>query len=138
MKNTKIILIAALAGVAITLSSSAAQEQVKGGERLQQINGSAFVPTAAASKAMACATCQDKLTTTPDVASPAAGARALVAAGVPAKAAVTHQCAACATTVTVANLGKHSPADAVTHSCASCNTEAPAAVGMEQMPGMGH
>jgi hypothetical protein len=89
-------------------------------------------------KPMSCPMCHDASANVADVTSSGAGARALVAHGVPTKAVKSHLCPECVTTITVANLGKQSPPDAVAHQCASCNSEAPAADTMEQMPGMAH
>jgi hypothetical protein len=138
MKTTKNVLIAALAGIAVSMAASSVPAQVKGGERLQQSNGRSIAATIAASdaKPMSCPKCQDASAKVPDVTSSGAGARALVAHGVPAKAVVSHLCADCVTTTTVAGLGKHSPPATVAHKCAMCNAGKPSAKGMEGMPGM--
>jgi hypothetical protein len=131
MKIANKTLVAALATVVLSLFAGSAQAQVKGGERLQQLNGSSFTATVTPIeyKPMLCGQCKDVFTNVPDVT--AKGAEALMALGVPTKTVVTHLCADCKTTIKVVSLGRHSPADTVTHNCASCDTGKLAASGTE-------
>ena len=64
MKNINNILIAAVAGIALSLSTGPAQAEVKGGERMLQRND-AITATVTPSdyKPMSCAKCQDLFTT---------------------------------------------------------------------------
>jgi hypothetical protein len=128
MKKTNHILIAALAGIALSWFAGSTQAQVKGGERLLQRNGSSIAATATPSdsKPMSCAKCKDVLTNVPDTTSK--GAARLVANGVPAKTVVLHLCEGCATTTATVGTGRQAKY-VVTHQCASCGSEMPACCG---------
>jgi hypothetical protein len=121
MKRTNNILIAALAGIALSLFAGSTQAQVKGGEQMMQLNGSAITATAMPGnfKPMSCAKCQDVATNARDIT--AKGASALAAHGVPAKTTVTHLCDGCVTTTTTVGVGKHAK-DVVTHTCSNGGT----------------
>lgn len=78
MKNTNKILLATLAGIAISLITVSAQTQLKGGERMLQLNGTITAAVAPGDyKPMSCAKCKDVSMNVPGTT--AKGASALVA-----------------------------------------------------------
>jgi hypothetical protein len=121
MKITNNILVAALAGIALTVFTVLARAEVKGGEKLLQLNGSSAAATVSSSdyKPMSCAKCVDTTANVRDTT--AKGASTLVTDGAPAKACVSHGCNSCATTTTTVGAGKHATA-AITHTCGSCGS----------------
>jgi hypothetical protein len=122
MKRTNNILIAALAGITLSLITVSAQSQVKGGERLLQLNGSSATATVTPSdfKPMSCSKCRDISTNVRDFT--AKGASALVAHEMPTKTVAQHLCEGCVTTTATVGVGKHAK-DVVTHKCAGCGSE---------------
>jgi hypothetical protein len=112
--NTKNILIAAFAGVALTITASFAQAESKGATKLIQLNQTAVAtaPAAVDYKAMSCGKCQDSSVAAVDRS--AKGATLL--AGAATKTVTTHACPTCADKLT-AGAGKHDPA-VTTHTCA--------------------
>ena len=83
MKTT--YMIAILAGLAVSALAVSAQTQVKGGERMLQLDGnsSTAIVTPSNAKPMSCAKCEDVLMTVPDSA--AKGGSRLLAQGVTTK-----------------------------------------------------
>ncbi len=101
--KTSHILIATLTA-ALTLTAAIARAEVKGGEKLIQLSGSAITATSAPSVAapMSCPKCQDVSTTVRDSAAKGAS----VLAGTATKTLVSHGCAGCVTTITQIGVGK--------------------------------
>jgi len=120
MKTTNMIAI--LAGLAVSVISSAAQTQVKGGQLMLQRSGGLTIATATSSdsKPMSCAKCQDVFITVPDRA--AKGGSRLTSQGVPTKTEVSHLCGGCNTTTVKVGLGKQAK-EVAAHTCASCGSE---------------
>ncbi len=128
MKRSNHILIAALAGIALSLITVSAQTQVKGGEKLLQLNGSAFttIVSPGAYKPMSCPKCQDISSNVRDLT--AKGASTLMANGAPVKTVVSHGCRSCKTTTATVGVGKHTTT-AASHTCASCGSVSMACCG---------
>ena len=121
MKNINTFLIVALSGIALSLFTGSTKAEVKGGERMLQLNGSITAPAAPGDyKPMSCAKCQDVPTTVRDFT--AKGATALVAGGAPTKTVAAHLCEGCVTTKANIGVGKHTK-DVVTHKCTSGGAE---------------
>jgi hypothetical protein len=118
MKNSKNILVAALAGIALSLFAGSVQAQVKGAESLIQHNdnSSSTITAPSSSTAMACPKCRDISTVTADTASQGLGARTLVAHAAATKTVVSHSCEGCGSTPATAGLGKHAE-NVTTHQC---------------------
>lgn len=127
MKRTNNILIAALAGIALSLFAGSAQAQYKptGDDGIaaspklrQQLDeykrNHSPAPTPAAIAQMPCAKCTDKVTTRVDYS--ARGANK------PTIRVVTHQCEGCGTDWAVVGHGKAKQSVA-THKCSSCGAE---------------
>jgi nitrogenase molybdenum-iron protein alpha/beta subunit len=115
MKNTNKLLITTLAGIALSLITVSAQTQVKGGERMLQLNSATTAAvTPGGYKPMSCAKCKDVSINAPDTT--AKGASALMAHGVPTKTVVSHGCEGCASATATTGAGKHATTVA-THKC---------------------
>jgi hypothetical protein len=118
MKNTKNILVAAIAGIALSLFAGSASAQNKGAENLIQHNdsSSSVIVAANSSSMMACPKCKDVTMTVPATTEQGLGARTLVAHGAATTTVASHSCDGCGSTPATAGLGKH--AEAVTaHTC---------------------
>ena len=127
MKRTNNILIAALAGIALSLLASSAQAQYKptgddgitaspkGRQFLDEYKRNhSPAPVPAEVPAMACAKCKDKVTSRSDYS--ARGANK------PTIQVVTHLCDGCGTDWAVVGHGKAKQSVA-THKCTSCGAE---------------
>jgi hypothetical protein len=121
MKRTNNILIAALAGIALSVFAVLAQAEVKGGEKLLQLNGSSLPATVSPGdyKPTSCPKCQDISLNARDITSK--GASALMASGAPAKTVVSHGCKGCNTTTATVTLRITKSPITITNQCAETN-----------------
>jgi hypothetical protein len=130
MKTNRINIIARVCGCTVALALFAgigglANAQEKGATRLLRLSGTLVEPKSAPSdyKPMSCAKCTDRVVEVKDLApTKGAGARALLAGGVPTKRVSTHECEGCGNTWVVSGHGKAKTSTAV-HTCTSCGAE---------------
>ena len=132
MKRTHTILIAALAGIALSLFASSAQAQYKptGDDgitaspkvRAQLDARNARLNTASATVAsMPCPKCKDEW-----VSARLAhfkGAEAFLAGGPPTRKVARHLCAGCESTIKTVGLSKQTAHNVVVHQCTACGSE---------------
>ena len=125
-KSTRLAgLVVALALFAGLASQSNAQTQIKGGQRLLELNGSSLtvVPGEQTPAAMSCANCQDVLVTQAVTDPKGLGARTLIAQGLATEQLARHLCGACTTKWTIEGQGKAKVA-VFNHICPSCGSKA--------------
>lgn len=130
MKTNRINTLARLTGMTAALVLFAgiagiANAQEKGATKQLRLSGSLVAPTSTAteSKSMSCAKCTDRVVEVKDN-SPikGAGARALLAGGVPTKLVSTHECEGCGNKWVLTGHGKAKSMTAV-HACTTCGAE---------------
>lgn len=127
MKINRINTLARLCGMTIALAlfsgvAGMANAQEKGATRLLRLSGTLVEPKSAPSdyKPMSCAKCTDRILEVKDnLPTKGAGARTLLAGGVPTKRVSTHECEGCGNTWVVSGHGKAKTSTAV-HTCTSC------------------
>ena len=130
LKINRINTLARLCGMTIALALWAgvvgmANAQEKGATRLLRLSGTLVEPKSAPSgyKPISCAKCTDRVVVVKDnVPTKGAGARALLAGGVPTKNVTTHECDGCGNTWVLRGHGKAKTMTAV-HTCTSCGAE---------------
>lgn len=134
MKTTNKTLIAALAGIALTVFVSPAQAQYKptgddgitASPRLRQIinerNGvPATQPAPSDYKPMSCAKCQDISVAQRNPT--AKGAQVLMSHGNPTVTVAKHLCDGCGVEWSTVRIGGAKPQSVATHKCTSCGAE---------------
>lgn len=115
-------LILAIAMLTLLGTKINAAEQIKGGQKLQQLNRVATIGDIEGLKvgdtfAMACAKCQTIVVK--EVVSTAKGAEVLAADGKPTKVLGKHLCEGCGSTIGVVGHGKGKESK-ITHTCIAC------------------
>lgn len=130
MKINRINTLARLCGMTVALAlfagmAGVANAQEKGATRQLRLSGTLIEVKSTPSdyKAMSCAKCTDRVVEVKDnVPTQGAGARALLARGVPTKRVSTHECESCGNTWVLKGHGKAKTMTSV-HTCTSCGAE---------------
>lgn len=115
----------AVALLALLVLPGKAADQLKGGQKLMQLNPIKTVEEAQAVKpgdmvVMSCPKCKDVWVTYVDTE--AKGGQILAAGGKPTKTALKHLCPGCETTTTRTGMGKQGK-DVIVHVCKKCGSE---------------
>ncbi len=143
MKELNSTLVAALAGLALSLLAGTAQAQYKptgddgitASPRLRQQldeRKARTAPAVAATRSMACPKCQDTWVSQPDTNPKGVGARVLM--GKTTKLAAQHQCRGCGVDWSIVGTGKLRHSVAI-HKCSESGSENLACC---SLPGSGH
>jgi hypothetical protein len=115
---------ALLFGTIGALSASEIPTAKGGATKLMELTGRVVTKAEPSNyKPMSCAKCTDRVVEVKDnLPTKGAGARALLAGGVPTKRVSTHECEGCGNTWVVSGHGKAKTSTAV-HTCTSCGAE---------------
>lgn len=120
------VALALFAGAAATLRGADIPTAKGGASKLLELTGrpaTAPKPEASDYKPMSCAKCTDRIVEVKDnLPTKGAGARTLLAGGVPTIRVSTHECEGCGNTWVVSGHGKAKTSTAV-HTCTSCGAE---------------